>query len=49
MTVSIHVLEVFIRHASLIRPLEEGGRMRLAADMAQVCILSVCLSVCLST
>lgn len=29
-------IELFIRHASLIRPLGEGGKMRLAADFAQV-------------
>lgn len=26
----------FVRHASLIRPLGEGGKMKLAADMAQL-------------
>ncbi|KAF1466761.1 Conserved oligomeric Golgi complex subunit 5, partial [Megadyptes antipodes antipodes] len=29
-------IEVFIRNASLIRPLGEGGKMRLAADFAQM-------------
>lgn len=29
-------VELFIRNASLIRPLGEGGKMRLAADFAQV-------------
>lgn len=29
-------LELFVRHASLLRPLGEGGKMRLAADFAQV-------------
>lgn len=29
-------IELFIRHASLLRPLGEGGKMRLAADFAQV-------------
>lgn len=29
-------IELFIRNASLIRPLGEGGKMRLAADFAQV-------------
>uniref|UniRef100_A0A2K6BM53 Conserved oligomeric Golgi complex subunit 5 n=1 Tax=Macaca nemestrina TaxID=9545 RepID=A0A2K6BM53_MACNE len=29
-------IELFIRHASLIRPLGEGGKMRLAADFAQM-------------
>jgi len=29
------VLVLFVRHAALVRPLGEGGRLRLAADMAQ--------------
>ena len=29
-------IELFIRNASLIRPLGEGGKMHLAADFAQV-------------
>ncbi|KAL2777527.1 conserved oligomeric Golgi complex subunit 5 isoform 8 [Daubentonia madagascariensis] len=29
-------IELFVRHASLIRPLGEGGKMRLAADFAQM-------------
>lgn len=29
-------VELFVRHASLIRPLGEGGKMRLAADFAQM-------------
>uniref|UniRef100_A0A673KWX8 Conserved oligomeric Golgi complex subunit 5 n=1 Tax=Sinocyclocheilus rhinocerous TaxID=307959 RepID=A0A673KWX8_9TELE len=29
-------ITVFIRHASLLRPLGEGGKMRLAADFAQM-------------
>ncbi|KAJ1063197.1 hypothetical protein K5549_012672 [Capra hircus] len=29
-------IELFIRNASLIRPLGEGGKMRLAADFAQM-------------
>ncbi|XP_074872487.1 conserved oligomeric Golgi complex subunit 5 [Carettochelys insculpta] len=29
-------IELFIRHASLLRPLGEGGKMRLAADFAQM-------------
>lgn len=29
-------IELFIRNASLIRPLGEGGKLRLAADFAQV-------------
>ncbi|XP_065197441.1 conserved oligomeric Golgi complex subunit 5-like [Sycon ciliatum] len=33
---SVRVLELFVRHVSLIRPLEESGRLQLAADIAQV-------------
>lgn len=29
-------IELFIRNASLVRPLGEGGKMRLATDFAQV-------------
>ncbi|XP_060929239.1 conserved oligomeric Golgi complex subunit 5 [Limanda limanda] len=29
-------IELFLRHASLLRPLGEGGKMRLAADFAQM-------------
>lgn len=29
-------ITLFIRHACLLRPLGEGGKMRLAADFAQV-------------
>lgn len=29
-------IQLFIRNASLLRPLGEGGKMRLAADFAQV-------------
>uniref|UniRef100_A0A672YET2 Conserved oligomeric Golgi complex subunit 5 n=1 Tax=Sphaeramia orbicularis TaxID=375764 RepID=A0A672YET2_9TELE len=29
-------IELFVRHASLLRPLGEGGKMRLAADFAQM-------------
>ncbi|XP_067934499.1 conserved oligomeric Golgi complex subunit 5-like isoform X2 [Watersipora subatra] len=29
-------IELFVRHASLIRPLGDGGKMRLAADFAQM-------------
>lgn len=29
-------ITLFIRHASILRPLGEGGKMRLAADFAQV-------------
>ncbi|NXX38150.1 COG5 protein, partial [Tricholaema leucomelas] len=33
---SQRAIELFIRNASLIRPLGEGGKMRLAADFAQM-------------
>ncbi|XP_042875116.1 conserved oligomeric Golgi complex subunit 5-like [Penaeus japonicus] len=29
-------LELFVRHASLLRPIGEGGKLRLAADFAQM-------------
>ncbi|CAL4237049.1 unnamed protein product, partial [Meganyctiphanes norvegica] len=29
-------LEVFVRHASLLRPIGDGGKLRLAADFAQM-------------
>lgn len=29
-------VELFVRHSSIVRPLGEGGKMRLAADFAQV-------------
>lgn len=29
-------IELFVRHASLLRPLGDGGKMRLAADFAQM-------------
>ncbi|KAK2155274.1 hypothetical protein LSH36_244g03005 [Paralvinella palmiformis] len=31
-----HCIELFVRHASLVRPLGNGGKMRLAADFAQM-------------
>ena len=34
--VACRSIELFVRHASLIRPLGEGGKMRLAADFAQM-------------
>ncbi|XP_066266073.1 conserved oligomeric Golgi complex subunit 5-like isoform X1 [Branchiostoma lanceolatum] len=34
--VACRTVELFVRHAGLIRPLGEGGKMRLAADFAQV-------------
>ena len=30
------VVELFVCHASLLRPIGEGGKLKLAADMAQV-------------
>jgi len=30
-------IDLFVRHACLIRPIGEGGKMKLAADFAQVC------------
>ncbi|CAL9683319.1 unnamed protein product [Knipowitschia caucasica] len=35
-TIAQRTIELFIRHASLLRPLGEGGKMRLAADFAQM-------------
>lgn len=34
--VSCRCLEVFVRHASLLRPIGDGGKLRLAADFAQM-------------
>lgn len=34
--IAARVLHVFVRHVSLLRLLGEGGKLRLAADMAQV-------------
>lgn len=34
--VACRAIELFIIHATLLRPLGEGGKMRLAADCAQV-------------
>lgn len=34
-------VELFVRHSSILRPLGEGGKMRLAADFAQVCAASL--------
>lgn len=36
--VATRCLDLFVRHASLLRPLGDGGKMKLAADFAQVCI-----------
>ena len=35
-SMAARVLHVFVRHVSLLRNLGEGGKLRLAADMAQV-------------
>eukprot|EP01136_Pigoraptor_vietnamica_P036041 Opistho-1_new@9359 len=35
-TVAGRAMRLFVRHASLVRPLGEGGRLRLAADAAQM-------------
>uniref|UniRef100_A0A3Q3NLZ0 Conserved oligomeric Golgi complex subunit 5 n=1 Tax=Mastacembelus armatus TaxID=205130 RepID=A0A3Q3NLZ0_9TELE len=35
-SIAQRAIELFIRHASLLRPLREGGKMRLAADFAQM-------------
>uniref|UniRef100_A0A8D0LD35 Component of oligomeric golgi complex 5 n=1 Tax=Sphenodon punctatus TaxID=8508 RepID=A0A8D0LD35_SPHPU len=35
-TIAQRAIELFIRNASLLRPLGEGGKMRLAADFAQM-------------
>ena len=38
------IVELFVRHTSLLRPIGEGGKLKLAADMAQVrCCVDVCL------
>ena len=34
--VCVRVLELFVRHVCLLRPLREGGKMRVTTDMAQV-------------
>jgi len=34
--VASRVLELFVRHASLVRPLSESGKLRLAKDMAEL-------------
>ncbi|XP_026218369.1 conserved oligomeric Golgi complex subunit 5 isoform X3 [Anabas testudineus] len=35
-SIAQRAIKLFIRHASLLRPLGEGGKMRLAADFAQM-------------
>ncbi|CAL1534536.1 unnamed protein product [Lymnaea stagnalis] len=34
--IACRCVELFVRHASLVRPLGEGGKLRLAADFAQM-------------
>lgn len=34
--IASRVLELFVRHTSLLRTIGEGGKLKLAADMAQV-------------
>lgn len=36
MGVARRTLEIYVRHVCLIRPLSEGGKMRITSDMAQV-------------
>ena len=33
---TIRILELYVRHVTLIRPLGEGGKMRVTTDMAQI-------------
>ena len=40
--VATRCLDLFVRHASLLRPLGDGGKMKLAADFAQVCHENIC-------
>ncbi|KAL3853402.1 hypothetical protein ACJMK2_016944 [Sinanodonta woodiana] len=34
--IACRCIELFVRHASLVRPLGEGGKLRMAADFAQM-------------
>jgi len=34
--VTVRVLELFVRHVCILRPLGEGGKMRITTDMAQI-------------
>lgn len=43
-SIAQRAIKLFIRHTSLLRPLGEGGKMRLAADFAQVRCTSSCCS-----
>lgn len=42
--VACRTIELFVRHVSLVRPLSEGGKRRLAADFAQMelCLRPLC-------
>ena len=31
-----HILELYVRHVTLIRPLGEGGKMKVTTDLAQI-------------
>ncbi|KAJ3050403.1 hypothetical protein HK102_012304, partial [Quaeritorhiza haematococci] len=35
-TLGFRVLDFFLRHASLARPLSEAGKLKLASDMTQL-------------
>ena len=41
--VCVRVLELFVRHVCLLRPLREGGKMRVTTDMAQVELIYMAL------
>ena len=47
-SIARRAIALFVRHASLLRPLGEGGKMRLAADFAQVSELRECAFHCLA-
>ena len=34
--VTVSVLELYVRHVTMLRPLGEGGKMRVTTDMAQI-------------
>ena len=34
--IACRCIDLFVRHACLVRPLGEGGKLRLAADFAQM-------------
>ena len=35
-TLTVRVLDLYCRHVCLLRPLGEGGKMRVTTDMAQI-------------